>query len=118
MKGAVYMCTKNQLYSITTSISNKAKDLFNTKLDSVILYGSYARGDFDQESDIDILVIIDCSESELKNIRFMLSECASDLSLENDVTISVLIVDLYSFNRYKAVLPFYENIEREGLKIA
>ena len=40
------MCTKNQLHIITQKIADEAKDRLGAKLEAVVLYGSYARGDY------------------------------------------------------------------------
>ena len=55
MKGVVLMCSKNELQIILSEIAAVAKETFGEKLDSVILYGSYARGDYTPESDVDIM---------------------------------------------------------------
>ena len=44
------------------------KKVFGEKFQSVILYGSYARGDYDEESDIDIMITVDMSREELKKL--------------------------------------------------
>ena len=59
------MCTKNQLYDITERIADLSKNTFGEKLDSVLLYGSYARGEETSESDIDIMVLADVNKEEL-----------------------------------------------------
>ena len=43
------MCTKNQLDEIISKIVAFSKEIFGEKFQNVILYGSYARGDFDEE---------------------------------------------------------------------
>ena len=50
------MCNKSQLDEIGRRIANKAIEEFGDKLDSVLLYGSYARVDFDSDFDIDIMI--------------------------------------------------------------
>ena len=112
------MCTAQQLNEITFSVAEAAKRLFGERFVFTVLYGSYARGDNDNDSDVDILVCVDCARDDLHKYRFQLSGFASRLSLENDVTVSVLIIDSESFNRYKNHLPFYENIEKEGVRVA
>ena len=45
------MCTKSQLNEIMQRTAAELKKLFGSRLDSVILFGSYARGDFDEDSE-------------------------------------------------------------------
>lgn len=112
------MCTQNQLQIITSAVAKEAKQKLRDRLDAVILYGSYARGDYDDQSDIDILVRIRCKHSELPAYRRTLTHCAGELSLEHGVTVSVQIADTESYDRYKTALPYYRNIEREGVTVA
>jgi len=113
-----FMCTKSQLNIVTSSVAKEAKRLLGDKLDAVILYGSYARGDYDEESDIDIMVRIKCSRDDLMKYFYEFSDIGSQLSLDNDVTVSILIYDTDTFNRYKTAMPFLVNVEREGVKVA
>lgn len=112
------MCTENQLHIISETVASEAKRLLGEKLSAVVLYGSYARGDHDDESDIDIMVIVKCATEELSRFRHLLTSVSSRLSLEYGVTVSVTIADAESFDRYGSFLPFYININREGIRIA
>ena len=112
------MCTKNQLHIITRKVADEAKDRLGAKLEAVVLYGSYARGDYDDDSDIDIMVRVICTRDQLENYRHILADVASSLSLEYNVMVSVSVVDTETFNRYRRHLPYFENVEREGIKIA
>lgn len=112
------MCTKNQLNCILTEVSDKAKQLLGERLDAVVLYGSYARGDYDEESDIDIMVRVKCSRSELREYRLAFADIASDLSLTHDVTVSILVYDTETFNKYRMAMPFLKNVEKDGVNVA
>lgn len=46
------------------------------------------------------------------------AEIASDLSLEHDVTVSISVKSAELFEKYQNVLPFYQNVIREGVKYA
>lgn len=112
------MCTKNQLELILSSVSEHAKNEFGEKLNSVILYGSYARGDYDHESDIDIMILADKTQAELKSHNHSFIVLASDLGLEYDIVVSIMLKDSETFEAYSEALPFYRNIVKEGVKIA
>ena len=111
------MCSKNELKHITDVISNKAKIIFADKLMSVILYGSYARGDNHTFSDIDIMIIANIDSEKLSEYREKLAKISSDLSMDSEdcITISIAIQDQYTFDKFKEVLPFYQNVINEGV---
>lgn len=112
------MCTKNQLEEIIERIVGFSKETFGDKFKSVILYGSYARGDYDDESDIDIMIMVDMSREELRKHRVEFSEFFSNMNLENGVFLTSKLQSLQYFNEWKNVMPFYQNIIREGIMYA
>lgn len=112
------MCTKSQLNIITSTVAKEARQILGSKLDAVVLYGSYARGDFDSESDIDIMVRIDCPTNQIDDYEDSFDKLSSRLSLDNDITVSITLRDKATFEKFINALPFYSNIEREGIKIA
>ena len=91
--------------------------VITSDLAEVILYGSYARGDFDEESDIDIAVIVDSSRDLLRKYHKGLVEIMSNASLEYDVVVNISCIPLKDFEEYKEVLPYYRNIDSEGVRI-
>jgi uncharacterized protein len=111
------MCSKQQVEEIGKSISIFAKGLFADKLDSVILYGSYARGDYDAESDIDVMLLVNIDKDELPKFHWDTSKFASKISLEYEVLVSLSVQDSDTFNKYRDALPYYKNINLEGIKI-
>jgi len=107
------------LNNITNNITSAAIIIFGDKLKNVILYGSYARGDYDDESDIDIMVVVDAPAIELAKYRDEISRLSSRLSLETDdcVTISIFLQDRETFTKYKDALPFFSNVLSEGVML-
>lgn len=112
------VCTTNQLNYILSKISQTAKNTLKNKLDSVILYGSYARGDYDKDSDIDIIILADIAREQLCNYKSVFTNLSSELGLEFDILITITLKDLETFNKYLNVVPFYQNIKKEGVPIA
>lgn len=112
------MCTKNQLNGILKKFEQETKNIFGDKLNSIILFGSYARGDYDEESDIDILILADISSEEIANYREHIDTLCGDLLWEYGIVVSAIEKDVETYTKYSNVLPFYKNIESEGVKIA
>ncbi len=112
------MCSKNQLYTITEKVAELSKEVFGEKLDEVLLYGSYARGDETIESDIDIMVLADVKRQELCAYKKAFTVLTSELGLMYDVVVTVTLKDTETFNRYLDAVPFYGNVKREGIRIA
>lgn len=105
------------LHSILSEIYTAAKDEFHGTMQNMILYGSYARGDFDAESDMDIMILADIRNDECWIYRKKLSSIVDELSLEHDIVISLHILDTTTFERWNTVVPFYQNVKREGVVI-
>ena len=111
------MCTTQELQVITKSVVSSVIDLVSDKIYKIVLYGSYARGDFTPESDIDIMVILDCSKEEVLSYRKQIIRLASDIGLEHDIMLSIALRDKESFYANQAILPFYQNVEKEGVEL-
>lgn len=109
------MCTNQELQIVTQEVVTSVLDALADKIYKVILYGSYARGDFTSESDIDIMIILDCTREEVSFYRKKITRLASRIGLKHDIMVTILLRDRESFYNQQDVLPFYENIAKEGL---
>ncbi|MCD7766923.1 MAG: nucleotidyltransferase domain-containing protein [Lachnospiraceae bacterium] len=97
--------------------AKEAMKVFGDRLKAVILYGSYARGDFDSESDIDIMVLLDLPDEQMAEARKKMRRIADDLDLKYDCVISSIFQSYDSFENYKSASPFYQNVERDGVLV-
>ena len=111
------MCTQTQLNKITNEVSEGAKSILGDKLRKVILYGSYARGDYNSDSDVDIMVLADVNDIERPMFIKDVDKISSNISLENDITVSISLKDKQFFDMHTRVLPFYRNVETEGVEV-
>lgn len=85
-------------------------------VDRIVLFGSVATGQFDHESDVDILIVLRDFPSH--RIRNRISTIILDINLEYDANLSGLVVDKQSWDDGPlAVLPIHEEVEREGILI-
>ncbi len=91
------------------------QNIYGNHLRQIILYGSYARGDFEADSDIDIMILLDMSDLELKKYSQQLSYMTYDFNLDNDVDIKPIVKSEEFFKKWVVDYPFYANIQREGV---
>ncbi len=111
------MCNKPLLDALLKQVADYAKEVFGDKLKSVILYGSYARGDYNDESDIDVMIMVDLPPEELSRYRKKMTYFCADLNVDNGVFITPKLQSLPLFEQWKGTLPFYQNVEREGIVV-
>lgn len=91
--------------------------LYGSRLKSVILYGSYARGNFREDSDIDILILVDMADKEISEKGHSLSDVTFEYNFDNDLTIMPIVKNLDHFNKWLRAYPFYYNIKKEGVEL-
>ena len=96
---------------------NKIKGIYGSHLKTVILYGSYARGDYREDSDIDIMILLDIDDLEIKNFGRELSYMTYDFNMDHDVDIKPIAKYREHFRYWLNAYPFYANVEREGIKL-
>lgn len=95
-------------------------ETLGNRVKKIILYGSYARGDYNEGSDIDIMILTDLSNEEIIEYRDKISDIAYDIECENnfDITLSPLVKNIDRFNYWLEALPFYMNVQKEGVVLS
>ncbi len=88
---------------------------FGTRLEETRLFGSYARGDYTIDSDVDVLVVIrDLSERERREVF----ETGYEVYLDRAVDVSPLAMSATEWRDRKArELLLAADIEREGIAL-
>jgi len=109
--------TRETIHEIINQYTQEAKQQFGTSLKAVVLYGSFARGDYDNESDIDLLVLLDVVTAKLPEARSKMRPMADKLDLQYDAVISAVFQSNDIYIEYKEASGFYKNVEKEGIII-
>ncbi len=89
--------------------------VYGNKLKAVILYGSVARGTATEESDIDIMVLIDGTAQELRAFEDQLSDVSTDISIKYFKVFSIIDISYQEYMQWMNTLPFYKNVSQEGV---
>ena len=93
----------------------EVQQLLGERLKKIILYGSYARGDYNKNSDVDIMVLTDLSFEEIEEYRDKISDIAYDIELDTGIILSPIIKNIDKYNVRIKFIPFYKNIQKEGI---
>lgn len=92
--------------------TERLKEKLGNQLRGVILFGSHARGDFHNDSDYDVIVLVDKKSDEL---RQRIRDIAWSVGWEYEASISPFISEekRFSEDHYE---PLFINVRREGLR--
>lgn len=88
------------------------ENLYGKRLKSIILYGSWARGDATEESDIDVLIVLEGKVIPGKEIDRMI-DVITEINLKHSVLISVYPVSEEDYSTINS--PLLINVRREGV---
>ena len=104
-----------QLKKILSEVSDALKRLYKDNLAEIVLYGSYARNDYTENSDIDLLVVLYRLDSPGKEIDKIV-DVIYDINLKYNILISVVPVSKEDYKNINS--PLLLNIRNEGILVA
>ena len=107
--------TKEEIDIVLNEFTARIKPLLGNRLEKIILFGSYARGDFDSESDVDVMLLVRDNDAEIKKMDRTVVSATGDIDLAYSVLLSPIIVNRDRFYRYVNDLPFYRSVQQEGV---
>ena len=104
---------KPKLKKLSAELKQALKAALKDKFRQLILFGSYARGDYRPESDIDFMLLL--KEPLTKAERETLSEISSDLSLKYDAVLVCFKFLESEFQQWETQM--FKNVRREGIRV-
>lgn len=103
---------------IIYSFSQQMKNIFGSHLSKVIVYGSYARGDYKDNSDVDVMILVDLPEDKIKKMENTVYDIAFDIEMDTGIDISPVLKSKTQYEYWADVLPYYRNVREEGVVVS
>lgn len=94
---------------------SEVKKIYGEHLKCMILYGSYARGDYTSDSDVDIMLLVDLSPEEIDVYSDALAELGYEYNVNYDIWMMPIVKNLHHFKQWVAEYSFYTNVQKEGV---
>ena len=104
-----------KLKKILMELAEMLQEVYRDKLKEVILYGSVARGTATDDSDVDIMVLVDGTDQELRAFEDRLSDVSTDISIKYFKVFSIIDVCYQEYMDWMKRSPFYRNVSEEGV---
>lgn len=105
------------IQKILDTYTEEIKNIYGQHLLKVLLYGSYARGEENSSSDVDIMILVDLDEFSIKEYADALNEVTFDLSLDYDILLMPIVKNREHFEKWIPFYPFYRNVSQEGVAL-
>ena len=112
------MCSRSEVYDILARLRKGLTVLFPHENMELILFGSYARQEAQEGSDIDVMVLVNASRQEIAKRNWQVGEVASDLLLDCGVVVSPIVENRDYYHANVQLLPFFRNVQREGVAVS
>ncbi|MEA2075012.1 MAG: nucleotidyltransferase domain-containing protein [Euryarchaeota archaeon] len=101
-----------EIKNILEEFKEEIGKLYGTRLKEVILYGSWARGDATDESDIDLLIVLEGKIVPSAEIDRMI-DIITEINLKHDVLLSVYPISEQDYSVINS--PLLINVRKEGI---
>jgi predicted nucleotidyltransferase len=105
----------NNISDLMEQYVHEIQKIYGCHLRKIILYGSYARGDYGEDSDIDIMILLDISDLEIKDYFKQLVDMTFDFNMDYNTDIKPIAKNEEHFQKWVTNYPFYANINKEGV---
>lgn len=102
---------------VLMAFAQGTRKILKSNLSKLIVYGSYARGDYNENSDIDVMILTPLSKEEIEQVENNIFDLAFDLEMESGIVINPVLENEAHYKYWLGALPFFDNVEKEGIVI-
>ena len=104
----------NLINEVKEECTSLVRDLLKDDLVEVVLYGSCARGDYTEDSDIDIVLLTKVNRLEAKKYEDDLASIATEMAMKHFAIVNFVCLPFDEFEEKKTWYPYFMNIAEEG----
>ena len=104
----------NLINEVKEECTSLVRDLLKEDLVEVVLYGSCARGDYTEDSDIDIALLTKSNRLEVKKYENALATIATEIAMKHFAIVNFVCLPYEEFEEKKTWYPYFMNIAMEG----
>jgi len=112
------MCSQQLLHEILERLSGNLRELLGSSMRDMILFGSYARNEASDNSDIDIMILSDMERGDISALQWKIGELVSGILLDYGVLVSAIVENRTFFMENQEIMPFFRNIHQEGVRLS
>lgn len=95
----------------------EVKNLLGEDFRRACIYGSYARNEYSEESDVDIAIFTDRPSSEFYLLINQIAEATFEYNVKYDIILSPVFQNEAEFQRMLKAVPYFQSIQREGIAV-
>lgn len=81
----------------------------------IILYGSCARGDFDDDSDVDVAILTESDREAVKKYDSEIDDIATSIGMDTMAIVNFVCLPKKEFEEKNSWYPYFMNIKKEGI---
>jgi predicted nucleotidyltransferase len=112
------MCSQSELQEILERLCGRLRELLGKSMRDIILFGSYARNEANDDSDIDIMVLTDLERADIYALQWKIGDVVSEILLDYGVLVSPIVENRAFFMENQKYLPFFHGIHRDGVRLS
>lgn len=116
-RGRVTVMDGALIQKVITEFTNMVQERLGEDIIQCRLFGSCARGDYDEDSDIDIVLLTKCDRAEADKYTDIIIDIVTELAMKYIVVVNAMCIPFSEYEDKKSWYDFFVNIEREGVII-
>ena len=103
-----------QLEAVKKTIVEEVTKALSDDCRKIILYGSCARGDYRDDSDVDVAILTNSNRNQVKKYDSIIDDIAMDIGDKTKAIVNFVFLPYKEFEERKSWYPFFMNISNEG----